>query len=314
MPNQIFPLSICIPTFNRCKYLLKLLSSITCQEEFLRGSVQICISNNSSTDETEAVAQTFVNKFPNLIKYIRQERNIGGDNFQAVLSMADGEYLKINNDTLEHEEGSLSYLLREIKNNKEKFPMVFSNNLDATVEGLDQFVRTISYNVTYIGGFGIWRKDLLEILGLKYVTAQLWQVEVIFHLVSSNRKAIISPLNHMNIATPDKAKGGYPFNKVFVDSYLMLLHSALMSNAISNSTYQSERKKLLIDFCARWAGLSMAREGSDFKISDHFNYVLKWYKDRPFVIATYLFFVFLHSIKPLTRKSIRFFKQHFALN
>lgn len=314
MSDQVFKLSICIPTYNRCRYLFKLLSGITSQEEFLSGRVQICISNNASTDETEAVSVSFVNKFPKFIKYIRQERNIGGDNFQAVLSIADGEYLKINNDTLMHEEGSLSYFLQEINNNKEKFPMVFSNNLKATVQGLDQFVRTMSYHVTYIGGFGIWRRELQEILGATYLTEQLWQVEVIFSLVSSNKKTLIRPLKNMKISTPEKAKGGYPFNKVFIDSYLILLQSSVMSNEISNLTYQIEKKKVLIDFCAPWAGLSIAREGSNFKIRDHFNYLLKWYKDRPLVIVNYFIHVFLHSIKSLTRKTLSVCKQHFFSN
>ena len=118
MSNQNFLLSICIPTFNRSASLFKVLTSITRQEEFVRGSVQICISNNASTDDTEAVAKSFANQFPSLVKYARQEVTISDDNFKAVLCMADGEYLKLNNDTLEHEEGSLSYVLDEIKSNK----------------------------------------------------------------------------------------------------------------------------------------------------------------------------------------------------
>jgi abequosyltransferase len=307
MSNQIFLLSICIPTFNRSTSLFKVLSSITRQEEFLRGSVQICISNNASTDDTEAVAKSAVNQFPNLVKYTRQETNISGDNFKAVLGMADGEYLKLNNDTLEHEEGSLSYLLDEIKCNKEKYPMFFSKDINVTAEGLDQFVRAISYNATYIGGLGLWRKDLSEVLGISQVTEQLWQVEVIFHLVSKNKQTEIRPLNHMTI-TNLESKGGYPFNKVFLDSYLKLLHSALTARTISHSTYLAERKRVLLRFCANWAGKSIAGEGSHFKVSDHFNYVLKWYKDNPFVLVAYLISVFLYSVKYFIKKSIKYFK------
>ena len=70
-----FILSICIPTFNRDKYLNKLLKSLELIERQNLKYVQICISNNSSNDNTAYVFNTYSNKFN--IKYRNQQKNIG---------------------------------------------------------------------------------------------------------------------------------------------------------------------------------------------------------------------------------------------
>ena len=46
-------LSICIPTFNRGKYLTNCLQSILSNHELCNSAVQICVSNNGSTDDSE---------------------------------------------------------------------------------------------------------------------------------------------------------------------------------------------------------------------------------------------------------------------
>ena len=309
--NKKFLLSICIPTVKeRSAIFCKVLESIVDQEEFLSGSVQICISCNSTNNESEEFIHYLKNKFPDFIKYTKQKRNIYDKNFQAVLSMADGEYLKLNNDNLIHKKGSLLYLLQEIKSNKEKLPMIFSTNIYSSSKSLDEFIKAISYNVTYIGGHGFWKKDLPDIINLNQVTKQLWQVEAIFYLVSKYGKAEIRPSKLMKTLTVG-SKGGYPFNKVFIDSYLTVLNNALKNKVISAPTFKDEKKKLLLNFCAKWAGLTIARVGSYHKKRDHFNYLIKWYKDTPFVLFLYVFFVLLHSIKQIQNKFIHKFQQYF---
>ncbi|EBH2219729.1 glycosyltransferase, partial [Salmonella enterica] len=45
-------ISFCIPTYNRKEYLEELLNSINNQEKF-NLDIEICISDNASTDGTE---------------------------------------------------------------------------------------------------------------------------------------------------------------------------------------------------------------------------------------------------------------------
>ena len=82
-------LSICIPTFNRSRYLSVLLGTLlNGLSEFLY-SYQIVISDNASTDDTSAVVGSFLDKLP--IKYFRQDNNLVAElNFLFTLDHADG--------------------------------------------------------------------------------------------------------------------------------------------------------------------------------------------------------------------------------
>lgn len=50
-------LSICIPTYNRCAHLANCLNSIILNTNYNKNDIQICVSDNCSTDETEAVVR-----------------------------------------------------------------------------------------------------------------------------------------------------------------------------------------------------------------------------------------------------------------
>jgi glycosyltransferase involved in cell wall biosynthesis len=88
-------LSICIPTFNRAKLLNESLQLLVPQCE--GRPVEICISNNASTDETAAVLASYPD-----IRCQTQPLNVGIDrNTLAALRMAKGRYvLPIGDDEL----------------------------------------------------------------------------------------------------------------------------------------------------------------------------------------------------------------------
>lgn len=97
--NNKFLISIAIPTYNRADSLQRLLSYITLKIENMSDLVQICISNNCSTDNTEEVVFNFQKKYPNLIKYKKNEKNFGSDrNVFLVMGMADGNFVWLFGD------------------------------------------------------------------------------------------------------------------------------------------------------------------------------------------------------------------------
>lgn len=55
MQESLPLLSICIPTYNRSTYLRESIESIIHQSEFISGDVEIVISDNASTDNTENI-------------------------------------------------------------------------------------------------------------------------------------------------------------------------------------------------------------------------------------------------------------------
>lgn len=88
-------LSICIPTFNMGIYLEEALTQFVAQIEALPDptSVEICISDNASTDDTPARVRTLTATTSVRLHYQRHGENQGPDaNYMAVVAMAQGRY------------------------------------------------------------------------------------------------------------------------------------------------------------------------------------------------------------------------------
>ena len=90
-------LSICIPTYNRANCLRNCLESISCNEDIFINQVDICISNNGSSDFTEEVIDEYKEKLP--IIRSSNNKNIGiPRNFLKVVSMANSEFIWLIGD------------------------------------------------------------------------------------------------------------------------------------------------------------------------------------------------------------------------
>ena len=88
-------LSICIPTHHGRRDTLKFLLETIVNDVYeykLESLVQICISDNASTDGTEDLVKSFCNAHAIKIKYYRQSSNTGIKNFFKVIDLADTEY------------------------------------------------------------------------------------------------------------------------------------------------------------------------------------------------------------------------------
>ena len=87
-------LSICIPTYNRVRYLKELLPSILDQAD--AEGVEVVVSDNASTDDTAEYLRTI--KHPRL-RWWTNDVNIGGDrNFLKCVAEARGAYVWLFGD------------------------------------------------------------------------------------------------------------------------------------------------------------------------------------------------------------------------
>jgi abequosyltransferase len=83
-------LSISIPTYNRAKYLPALIDSIIADSQGME--VEICISDNASTDNTKEIVERYQQSFPQIV-YYRWPENMGADrNFLKCVEIASGDY------------------------------------------------------------------------------------------------------------------------------------------------------------------------------------------------------------------------------
>jgi abequosyltransferase len=88
-------LSICIPSYNREKFLPDLLESIVRQYTEI---VEIVICDNASADRTESLVGTWKKKYPRIV-YERFEKNVGPDRcFLRSIEMAKGTFCWLMGD------------------------------------------------------------------------------------------------------------------------------------------------------------------------------------------------------------------------
>jgi len=93
-------LSICIPTYNRSKFLAELLDSIVSQFAMrdIHKYIEIIISDNASVDDTTATVEAYQKKYKN-IYYYKNESNIGAPrNVCFALNQGTGKYLWVIGD------------------------------------------------------------------------------------------------------------------------------------------------------------------------------------------------------------------------
>lgn len=110
-------ISICIPTYNRADCIGQNLDSIV--EQFsdpeVLASTEVIISDNASTDGTEAVVKKYTNKYSNIF-YYRNPQNIGFDrNLMNVVEKATGEFCMTIGDDDAFFPDSLAVMLKEIR-------------------------------------------------------------------------------------------------------------------------------------------------------------------------------------------------------
>jgi glycosyltransferase involved in cell wall biosynthesis len=227
-----FLLSICIPTRDRAGYLEKSLQSIVQQEFFTAtGLVEIVISDNCSSDNTFEVCSEFINKYPENIKYFRNDENLNDLNFELALSRGSGSFLKIMNDNVIWATGSLEYIANLIKISENVKPLIFFlNNVKVMKEPLyiynnvNDFMDVISHHVTWLGGFGIWKSQFDEVTDFsRKEKLALVQMDVLLRLIDSGISCVV---DNLKIFYPDQTlrKGNYNVAKVFGNHYLEILN------------------------------------------------------------------------------------------
>jgi abequosyltransferase len=113
-----YKLSICIPTYNREKYLKEALDSIVNQlDDTIKDRVEICVSNNASSDNTRKLVESYKEFTPH-ITYFCWDKNMGADlNFLKVTEIAHGKYCWFLSSDDILEPNALKIMLKEIDKN-----------------------------------------------------------------------------------------------------------------------------------------------------------------------------------------------------
>jgi glycosyltransferase involved in cell wall biosynthesis len=122
-------LSICIPTYNRCERLDRLVGSLVAQirkEPELEENIQLLISDNSSTDNTKKICEKWAKEAP-FISYSRNAWNIGGDiNQIRSVELATGRHAWIIGDDDLVRDGGVAKVFSHLAPEKTQFFLDFA--------------------------------------------------------------------------------------------------------------------------------------------------------------------------------------------
>ncbi len=282
-------LSICIPTYNRAEYLKQSLESLVVQNKF--SEIEVVISDNCSTDNTEEICLEFQKNFPN-IKYFRNEENIRDKNFPLSLSRANGTFRKLCNDTIIYMEGTLEYILDIVSVNQKEVPLLFFLNGSGKLpeesvvcSTFDELVYSTSYFTTWIGGFGIWESDLKNIDDeFELCNTQLWQTYKFFSCFERNQKALISNKKIFESLSVKKKDISYGIVKIFYNNFLHILNTYLNYGKISQQTFEWQKKELLFNFFTEYILNSELKSDSySFGTENIKALVLKNYENETYI-------------------------------
>ncbi len=108
--------SVCIPQHNRIKYLLKNLDIIS---EQTYPNIEIAISDDGSTDDTESVIRKIIGKHKYPVVYSRSSENMGYDrNTRKSMEIASGDYcIVLGNDDSFADKNAVQKIVDFLENN-----------------------------------------------------------------------------------------------------------------------------------------------------------------------------------------------------
>jgi acetyltransferase-like isoleucine patch superfamily enzyme len=247
--------------------------------------VEIVISDNCSSDQTAAVAQSYSQKFHDKIVYHRTPYNLADENFERVLRQGRGQFRKLQNDSFGIQPGLLECLVRIIDSLQQKKPVIFLVNEepksdDETLKHLhtiDEFLAEVSYKCTWIGGFGIWAEDLDRMTDFSRAkNLKLVQTDALLRMIAEKRQAVVIK-EFIQPCFLSGRKGGYNIAEVFGANYLSILKEHVSAGTLSQTVYATEKKRVLIEHTLPFA----FSKDHDFA-HDNLMHHLRDYHDEPY--------------------------------
>jgi glycosyltransferase involved in cell wall biosynthesis len=220
-------LSICIPTFNRARFLNRSLFYLTSQIESIVNSIEIIVIDNDSDDETYSVVQKYIETGCQ-ISYIKNDYNLGADvNVDKCYQIARGKYVLVLGDDdlivlntlnkliniLDKSDYGVIHLTAKPIESDLIYELNKENLNFKTFNNSNDFFYKIGYNITFISANIVNKKYYNSVITSNYLGSSLPQVPLIVHSII-NAKSNLLITDAIVRAQVDNS-GGYNLLKVF---------------------------------------------------------------------------------------------------
>jgi len=203
-------LSICIATYNRGNFIGETLDSILVQMD---PSVELVIVDGASPDNTAAVVEKYVSRYPE-IRYYREPKNSGVDtDYDKAVGYAKGEYCWLMTDDDLLRPGAVARVLKSIADSPElvvvnsevknvdfseryvERSLEFISDQEYSAKDNEKFFAEAASYLSFIGGVIIKRQTWIERNRVDYYGTLFIHVGVIFQRPPINViKIIAEPL------------------------------------------------------------------------------------------------------------------------
>ncbi|MDD2897392.1 MAG: glycosyltransferase family 2 protein [Desulfuromonadaceae bacterium] len=291
MPFENNPiLTIAIPTYNRSNFLDRCLSQIVNQAVKYGNKVELIVSDNCSTDDTEAVVNAYIAN-GHKIHYIKNASNLGPDgNFRQCFKAANGKYFLLFSDDdlllddslrkimnlIEVDEYGIVYLSNYFfktdylrKPNRKKRGIIIFNDLNKFIRKVDVWFTFISSNVI--------NKSLVDPhLDLNdFAATNLQQLAWTFSSLFNSSKNIF--YDEYLVAAQLDNTGGYKFCEVFGKHMHTVFMTFINKYGVSNEHFEIIVRKMLKKHLSKYI-LSARKDFGSYHEEDFFNILHPIYK------------------------------------
>ncbi|PZP50927.1 MAG: hypothetical protein DI598_04465 [Pseudopedobacter saltans] len=296
-------LSICIPTYNRVELLKRCLDGIFSQiTHELKDFVEVIVSNNASTDNTEELIKNYGNK---VNSYYKNESNIGPDgNIASCFDKAKGKFVWIFSDDEYLVPKSLIKIFNLLEKNKEcgvcfiqgewihhpdyesilEVPIIKPEIMNTPAI----FFERVSYWITFITS-NIVNKDLIKNIlePKKYLGTNLVQLSWVIPAIYKATYNIF--INEHLIICKDDNTGGYKIYQVFVLNFNKIMTDMIKKGIMNKKDKRFINNKMLVHLFPYYLNRGMhgfLKENPRFiLISFYWNYSRFWKGIFPLLIS-----------------------------
>ncbi len=250
-------LTIAIPTWNRATFLRLNLVQLATQLKGHTQSVEILISDNCSTDGTQAVVNEFSQKGLQ-IRYTRNSENIGSDcNIAQCFNEAEGRYVMILGDDGLLVDGALSLLLALLEKNNYGVLSVgaygYENDFRREQPGGGFRLREFSNIADFVVDLGVFStlisvnvvsKELLAgVDAREFCGSNLVQTQLVYR--AALRAGMNACVKQHLVAYKRNNSGGYAFSQVFVDHFMNILDECRILGLPREAVLKIEQRLLI---------------------------------------------------------------------
>lgn len=251
-------LSICIPTYNRRKFLERSINALLPQ---LNDDVEVLIGNNCSSDDTDEYCKTLDSR----IIYHKQPENIGPDrNFLWLMDNAKGKYIILLSDDDYFEDGAVSRLINFLDGKEIGLAIInskcslkdgsftdytygISDNVEYAENQMSEFLEYIGIQLTFVSGL-VFNRDLLKKVSNKsqYNNTNLLQTCVALKCLEFNKKTAL--IRSVSCVMELDNSSGYNFYQVFIKNWHDVLFKIGINSGLPKKSLVNVYNKTLGNF------------------------------------------------------------------